>query len=412
MKNILIVTDTVDVNDGSGAKANMAIIENLVACGYSIHVVHNTIGSYTSNGFSEQKIRIRKWSLLYLLATAVRLIYRYSKKDLNKQLEPILGFSFEFFSTCAAYTRSIQSHHQNFDLIITLSKGASFRPHYAMLKCPHLYHKWLAYIHDPYPFHYYPRPYNWVQPGYNQKEQFFHHMAKQAKWFAFPSKLLMEWMGSYFPEMLEKGILIPHQINTNKPEPFNTQNYWNNDDFNLLHAGSLMKQRPAEGLIEGFRLFLQQYPEAQAHARLHLIGPADYHITELQKLAGEIPELKLNIKGVPYEQAYALQQSAAVNIILESKSEISPFLPGKFPHCIEANKPILLLSPYYAESRRLLGNDYPYWCEIDDVNKIAHCLVTLYTQWKSGKELRLNRPELLQYMSAEYLSSTINKLHL
>jgi glycosyltransferase involved in cell wall biosynthesis len=410
-KSILIITDTINIDDGSGAKANMAIIENLVASGYNLYVVHNTVGTYSSNGFYEQKIRIRKWSLLYLFGSAVRLLYRYTNRNLNKWIEPLLGFSFEFFSTCAAYTRTIRSLHQNFDLIITLSKGANFRPHFAMLKCPHFFHKWLAYIHDPYPMHYYPRPYNWVQPGYKQKEQFFQLMSEKAKWLAFPSQLLMEWMGSYFPEMALKGMVIPHQISAQKPKTFNTQSYWNENDFNILHAGNLMKQRPADGLIKGFKLFLERNPKARVNAKLHLIGPAEYHAVQLKQYSAEIPELKLNMQGIPYHQAYTLQRDADVNIILESKSEISPFLPGKFPHCIVAKKPILLLSPYYAESRRLLGADYPYWCENDDVNKIATCLESLYDKWVKQENDEFNRADLLNYMGKQQLIATVEALN-
>jgi hypothetical protein len=398
------------VNDGSGAKANMAIIENLVVAGFKLHVVHNTIGSCKADGFSEQKIRIRKWSLLYLLATMMRLLYRYTKYDLQKQIEPLFGFSFEFFSTSAAYTRTIKSLNKSYDLNITLSKGASFRPHYAMLSCESLHHKWLAYIHDPYPMHYYPRPYNWVQPGNKQKEHFFALLSQLAKWIAFPSQLLKEWMSSYFPSMEQKSIIIPHQISAYKPESFDTSTYWNNHDFNILHAGNLMKQRPANGLIEGFKLFLQQHPQAKQHAKLNLIGSADYHSKAIEQLAREIPQLRIYLQGLPYHKAYALQQQASVNVILESKSEISPFLPGKFPHCIESNKPLLLLAPYYAETRRLLGEDYPYWCENGDSEKIAACLGKLYVQWISGETSTLNRPDLLRYMGAVYLCEIINKL--
>lgn len=411
MKNILIVTDTLDINDSSGAKANLAIIENLVALGYNVHAIHNTIGEFTASGYTEQKINIRKWSILYVFATIVRLFYRYTRFDLNKWLEPILGFSFEFFSTCAAYYRTINEQHKSYDFILTLSKGASFRPHYAMLKCSKLHHKWLAYIHDPYPMHYYPRPYNWVQPGYKQKEEFFARLSQHAKWIAFPSQLLLDWMSSYFPKMEQKSLVIPHQISSKHPIHFDTEIYWNDNDFNLLHAGNIMKQRPADGLIEGFKLFLTAHPEAKSHARLHLIGPADFHKKQLSEVAAQTPEINLNLNGIPYHQAYWLQQHAAVNIILESKSEISPFLPGKFPHCIMAGKPILLLCPYYAESRRLLGDDYPYRCENNNSTAIAHAIETLYLAWKAQIPFHLpQQQELLKYMGPQYLQDCLNKL--
>ena len=98
------------------------------------------------------------------------------------------------------------------DLILTLSKAASFRPHYAVNKLPYLHLKWMAYIHDPYPFSKYPKPYDWKEPGHKIKERFFNTLSKNAKYTAFPSLLLKEWMASFFNNFNNTGIIIPHQI--------------------------------------------------------------------------------------------------------------------------------------------------------------------------------------------------------
>src|SRR5690606_23552801 len=121
-------------------------------------------------------------------------------------------FSFTFFNDTNSIAKLLRKE-KTFkpDLVITLSKGASFRPHYALLKCPEFHEKWLAYVHDPYPFHYYPRPYNWVESGFKNKEAFFKAVSEKAAFSAFPSLLLKEWMGSYFPNFLKTGIIIPHQ---------------------------------------------------------------------------------------------------------------------------------------------------------------------------------------------------------
>jgi len=106
-----------------------------------------------------------------------------------------------------------------------------------------------------------------------------------------------------------------------------------------------------------------------------------------------------------------VQKSASVNVILEAKSEISPFLPGKFPYCVAAGKPIILLGPWYSESRRLLGENHPYLAEIDEVEKIADHLENLFRQWKKNVEnLKLNRPDLENYLSEDYLKETIDKI--
>jgi hypothetical protein len=71
----------------------------------------------------------------------------------------------------------------------------------------------------------------------------------------------------------------------------------------------------------------------------------------------------------------------------------------------------LLLAPYYSETRRLLGDDYPYWSEVDNVEKIAALIETLYKKWQlNPNDLVLNQPHLIDYLSASFLKNTIDGL--
>jgi hypothetical protein len=218
-------------------------------------------------------------------------------------------------------------------------------------------------------------------------------------------------MGSYFPDFLKTGIVIPHQNAKYAIQNPDFPSYFDRKKFNLLHAGNLLKQRSPKGLIEGFQLFLQKNPSAKSDARLLLLGPADYHTKILEEFDKSIPEIYIYNGNVAFDTIYNIQKNTAVNIILESKAEISPFLPAKFAHCVEADKTILLLSPFYSETKRLLGNDYPYWSEADDTEKIAALIADLFKEWKSNPEsFRLNRPDLLEYLSKSSLKKTIDGL--
>ena len=63
----------------------------------------------------------------------------------------------------------------------------------------------------------------------------------------------------------------------------------------------------------------------------------------MDEASGKISNIIASKGYLPFKMVYAMQQHAAVNIILEARAEISPFLPGKFPHCVNADKPLLLL---------------------------------------------------------------------
>jgi hypothetical protein len=296
-------------------------------------------------------------------------------------------------------------------MVITLSKGASFRPHYAMLGMKDWQNKWLAYIHDPYPFHLYPKPYRYRQIGYIQKEAFFKRMSEKAKWFAFPSKLLMEWMAYDFPKMLSKGVVIPHQISAEKQEIVFVSEYIDENKFTLVHAGALMSARQPFGLIKGFLKFLETTNEAKSDAELLFIGSSDYTQEMLSNVSNNVPQIRFKLSKIPYIDALQIQKRASVNIIIESNFYVSPFLPGKFPHCVVANKPILHLGPYQSEVRSLLGNDYPYWCENEDSENIYSKISALYSEWKKFRELSLiNHYNLMKYLDKSYLSKQIDML--
>ncbi|WP_293870256.1 UDP-glycosyltransferase [Flavobacterium sp.] len=412
IKKISALIESIDINDSSCTKCNVALIQNLHKSGFDVKVYHYTRKNIRLDNIPCYGIKEKKINLNYIFSRFQRVLYRNLKINFNPLIEKIFGFSFAFFNDVNSLKKTLKLiKNDKPDLIITLSKGASFRPHTAMLSYPELYPIWMANIHDPYPFHYNPRPYNWVEPGYKKKELNFKKISESARFSSFPSKLLKEWMGSYFPNFLTTGIIIPHQNSDYKINDVALPDYFDETKFNLLHAGNLMPQRPPKGLIEGYKLFLANNDDAKNHSKLIMLGSATYHTEMLKEYQKNIPQIYIYNGTVAFELVYKLQKNVSVNIILESKSEISPFLPGKFPHCVEANKPIISLAPYYSEVKRLLGEKYAYWSEIDDTEKIANIIENLYQIWKFNRgKLALNREDLIQYISDDYLKNEINKL--
>ncbi len=407
---ILVVVDSINVDDSSGSKANVALINNLALAGFEVHVYHYTRKNIQLNGVSCISIPEIKSSPFYFLSRLQRVLSRNFNINIASFLEGIFGFSFTFFNDINSIIRALLKIDFNIDLILTLSKGGSFRPHYAVLKLPHLHNKWMANVHDPYPFHCYPRPFDWVETSYKVKENFFKEVSEKAKYSSFPSLMLKEWMGGYFPNFLKTGIVIPHQNFDYNINDSSLPSYFDESKFNLLHAGNLLQQRSPEGLINGFKLFLEQNHQAKKEARLVFVG--NVHEQHLEVFAKtHTPETYFSNENVSFEVVYNMQKKASVNIILEAKAEISPFLPGKFPHCVEANRAILSLAPYYSETKRLLGENYLYWSEANDVKKIAEIIEKLYQLWiQNPNNLLLNRKDLEEYLSSSYLKSVIEQL--
>ena len=409
-KKILIVAESIDVEDSSGAKGRVALILNLKKAGFETVVYHYTRKQISLENIPCFSIQENRRSLLFFLSRMERYLRYYLKLQLNRPLERIFGFSFTLLNDRDSIVSTLKKVDFQPDLVFTLSKGGSFRPHHALLQIPKWHDRWVAYMHDPYPMHLYPKPYPWKEPGYKQKEEFIGKIAEKAKFPVFPSLLLKEWMGQFFEGYKLKGEVIPHQVDSSYEPAGTPPDYFNESKFNLLHAGNLLQARQPRGLVEAFENFLSRVPEAREEARLILVGRTGHHTQFLNSKASEYPEIVVISENRNFREVSLLQKKCSLNIILEAKSEISPFLPGKFAHCVKADKPILHLGPRNSETRRLLGEKYPFAAEIDEVSQISEMIEDLYSKWKKQKNLNLNRPDLDYYLSPGHLKEVVENL--
>ncbi|TDY11778.1 UDP-glycosyltransferase [Meridianimaribacter flavus] len=413
MRKILIVVESIDVNSSSGAKGRMSLIKSLIALGYGVKILHYTRKNIEIEGVDCISIKELKYNLLYVLSRTRRLVLRHFKVDLFSWVDSVFGFSFTYYNDSNSIAASIRKHYTDEDYIFTLSHGGNFKSHHAMLKFPKLYKKWVAYMHDPYPFHCYPKPYNWYEKGYEVKEQFIKDVSDKAEFSVFPSLLLMQWMGNYFPNFLKTGSVIPHQsydLEIRNKRPLKLE-YFDFNKFTILHAGNLLKQRQPQGLVEAYKLFLKKIPEAKQNSLLLLLGDASEHKEYLLEEKTKCSSLYCSMNYVSFDEANYVQEYASVNVILEADADISPFLPGKFPHCVKSNSPIMSLAPEQSEVRRLLGLDYKYACRPSDSTVISEFLIELYFLWKETPEkLKLNRPDIEGYLSTEFLQKQLNAM--
>jgi hypothetical protein len=414
MPKILVIVDNLNENSSSGAKANLALIHNLICPHFDIQVAHYTRKVLSPINCEVEPIHEQRWSIIFLLSKFQLFINRYLKINLNKYVESILGFSLTHIHDVRSIEAFLRKNIEKIspDLILTLSEASSFRPHKAMLSFKKYHTRWLAYVHDPYPMHSYPRPYDWVEPGHQRKRDFFLAVTVCAGHIGYPSFLLAEWMESYYPPAQGKSVIIPHQISDKQPLNPKMPAYFDKTKFNILHAGALMSARNPMSLVEAFILFLENNPEAMQSSRLVFLGSESIYTQDINRLSEKYPQIFYQAENIVFANVLSMQYATCVNVIIEAKGPISPFLPGKFAHCVQADKPILLLSPYYSESRSLLGSDYRFVAEIDDVISIQKHISTLYEAWKENgsKSYKLNRPDLLEYLGAASLHKIIKKL--
>tara|TARA_R110002020_G_scaffold188328_5_gene387065 strand:+ start:197 stop:1456 length:1260 start_codon:yes stop_codon:yes gene_type:complete len=408
---VLVLAETIDLDSSSAGKARNAFIQSLVSSAFFVKVFHYSHKKVQINGVVPILISENKKDVFYVLSRAQRILQRLSGYNFSKLLENKFGFSFTFTNDVNSIVSVLRKEEPaDYDLIITLSKGASYRTHAALLKLPQWHGKWLAYVHDPYPFHWYPKPYNWQEAGAKHKEFFFNEVANKARWLGYPSQKLAEWMGKFNRRFMEKAVILPHQ-SSNLLQIKKVPSFFEFEKFTVVHAGNLLKQRNPFPLIEAWQLFLNRSTDAKRKSQLLLLGPASYHESGLSERCCQIESIYRSDGYVNYAEVRAIERDASVNIVLEAKAKISPFLPAKFPGLIEANRLILHLGPHKSEVRRLLGGDYKYATEADNVEEIAKHFSLLFKLWKnSPKELELNRKDLEDYFLTEKLAKEIEYL--
>ncbi|MAP79616.1 MAG: UDP-glycosyltransferase [Aequorivita sp.] len=412
-KKILILAETIDVNGSSAGKARQAFIKSLKEQNFKLKIYHFSHKKIVIDNVHTILVKENKLDINYFLSRSQRVFQRLTKTNISKFLENLFGFSFTFKNDANSMAKALKVENtEDYDLIITLSKGASYRAHYTLLMLPQWQNKWLAYIHDPYPFHWYPSPYEWNEAGHLQKEKFFLEVANSAKWLGYPSKSLSQWMGQFHDVFIEKAVILPHQMpSSSLIKKTYLPNFFEKDKFTVLHAGNLLKQRNPFPLIEAWQIFLRNLPEAANNSQLLLVGSSSYHQPKLSTTCNAIPSIYISNGAMHYNQVRLMETKASANIILEAVSEISPFLPAKFPNLVQANRPIIHLGPKNSESRSLLGENYKYAANAGDVQGIVSLLNIMYTEWKNSPfKFNLNRSDLELYFSSLKMAHTINDL--
>lgn len=409
-KKILIAVESIDVDDSSGTKGRVALIKNMAKAGYDLTVLHYTQKEITIDGVCCISVKENRFSKHFLLSRIQRYINRLFKYNIGVRQERKHGFSYTWINDAKTIAKAVSKYDPDeFDMLWTFGKGNSFRMHAGVLKVSKWHKKWYAYVHDPYPQQLYPRPYNYVPEGYKKKRYFFREVTKMAKYMVFPSLLLKEWMQSYFVDIHGKELIIPHQIAEVPQTETTLPSYFQASKFTILHAGNLLDLRDPKPLVQAFNNFCNLYPEAVKESSLIFIGKTSIFDTYLQSEIKGNSSIYKSEDYVPFEQVYKMQQKTTVNVILEATGEISPFLPGKFAHCVAANQPILLIGPYYSESKRVLGASYPYIFEFNQIDALTEAICSLYKAWKSGETVTLKRPDLNKYLSVPYLQETLEK---
>lgn len=102
---ILVVVDSINIEDSSGSKANVALIHNLAEAGFEVLVYHYTLKNIKLVGVTCFSIPEIKYSPMYFLSRTQRVLSRNFNINLAPFLEKLFGFSFTFLMILMGYLR-------------------------------------------------------------------------------------------------------------------------------------------------------------------------------------------------------------------------------------------------------------------------------------------------------------------
>lgn len=412
MKKILVIAECINKNKTSQGIGTTSFLNALahgafqIDCCYYEHVQHEIYDtSHINKNINLIKIRntpldqiiqflrpLRNLSIKYF---GVNLLRKRRIARFKKVLKPILKrkkYDIVFVRTIAG---SIASHVA----ILELSKTISFN--------------WVANFNDPVPITMMPYPYfdgNIKFPkSVIKDENLVKDIVRKCDGITSPSvkltKLFLSFAGIKpgekrvyrFPHIfVEQNTVTPSFLDTSK--------------FNLVHPGSLLKPRNPEFLLKAYQKLIKKHPDIKNNIGLTFFGNIhNSHNAIFDSF--EFPEL-LHIKNtrLPHDEALGVLQESDVLIILEAVSEESPFMPGKLAEFIGLEKMILALSPLKSETRRILGEGYPYQSKANDIDDIYNHLNKLYNKWSSNQSLKLEDTVLKKYVSYIHVIEEMNKI--
>lgn len=408
IKKILVLNENFEVNEASSGIVNSHFV-NCLSQNHEVTCLHQTRNFDEVPWIDNVKLVKVEIDDMYTYEKYVKLVPKV--RALPSYLT---GFSFLEQRKIKSWERAIKNilQHEEFDLIYVLGAGIEFVQHFAMLRIETII-PWIVHIHDPFPMSHYPMPYKKEENMiYRRKADAMERVFQKADAISFPSLRLKEWMEQFHPVIADKYLIVPHLDSRLQNLPTAEEDklvHLDQDKFNLLHIGSLLGPRDPYALLEAFILFISEDDEKKEKARLHIVGKVTREHQDLKKKSDVYGEnVNVITKRVSYVHSVALQREADVLVLLEAAVKESPFMPGKLTDYIMAEKPILALTSRYSETARLLGDNYPYRTESDNVEEIYQMLNTL---WDAYKNDTVSYPSagLKSYVSCKTLEKTLKK---
>jgi len=155
--------------------------------------------------------------------------------------------------------------------------------------------------------------------------------------------------------------------------------------FTLMHVGSMNSDRNPEGLWQALRQACDAQPELEQALQIQLIGVVDRRIVKAIDRAGLSNQVKYEAFR-PHREVIGEMQGAWMLLLpINDTPNAMGILPGKMYEYMGAGRPILLIGPSNADSRKITA-DWPqvFGCDYDEVSAMQRAIEKVFKAYQRG----------------------------
>ncbi|MBF6650300.1 hypothetical protein [Methylobacter sp. BlB1] len=235
---------------------------------------------------------------------------------------------------------------------------------------------WFLHLSDPWtlsPIHKLGKAKQW-----NEKME--RMCFENATCISFTSLKTIEVYSQKYPEFSSKILFFPNVFDTEEKKQ---QEYIFKDKIKVVYTGGLIADRSPEYLFKAIFKIQEEYPNILSDFEFIFAGALDRKNNAL--FAQYVPSV--SHRGVLFfSETIELQQSADLLLIIDTpfkNNSDALFFPSKLLDYMLAQRRILALTDKDSVTWNLVNGKLGNCLVHDDIDGIAHSLVTIWHEWKN-----------------------------
>ena len=192
------------------------------------------------------------------------------------------------------------------------------------------------------------------------------------------------------------------------PDDFSSINFKPSYKFEIVHIGSMNKDRNPLVLWEALHELINEKDIFSQDLKLTFVGQTDYSVFEALEKSG-LSEYAEKINYKPHDELMKSAGNAGVLLLpLNNTPNVNGIIPGKIFEYLALKRPVLCIGPEDGDSARILKEcNAGSVADFNDKQKMKSILLQLYSDFKSGRNSIVGNKEAMDRYSRKRLTEEI-----